>query len=96
MSLMNDMLGDMLKKAIPAEVLAMMTPENMAAFKANAESLVVELREGIAKVQLQNIEILERLERIENVGRDDSSSARKPRAGNAGQRNGVASGKPDE
>lgn len=94
MSVMSDMLADVLKKSLPPEVMAMLTPENMQAFKNNAEALVMELRSGIANCQSQNTathatldNIVEKLavimERTENDGRDGN---RKPRArsGNSG------------
>lgn len=80
MSAMNSMLADILKKAMGPEAAAFLTEENMSAFKKNAEGLVLELREGIANCQRQNIEILERLERIENDGRNDSGGAERPRS----------------
>lgn len=73
MSAMNNMLADILKKALGPEVGALMTEENMTKFKANAEALVMELRDGIANCQRQNELILAALERIEsNDGRNDS------------------------
>lgn len=103
MSVMSDMLADVLKKSVPPEVFAMLTPENMQTFKNNAEQLVTELRQGIANCQAQNVEIIAMLdsvlatqghlmERTENVGRDDSSSPRPARKRGSGNASGDGSG----
>lgn len=101
MSVMSDMLADVLKKSVPPEVFAMLTPENMQAFKNNAEQLVTELRQGIANCQAQNMEALQKIDRLLQLTgeiherRDDSAGAR-PATRKRGSGSAADSGTGDE
>ena len=74
MSAMSDMLGDMLKKAIPPEVAAMLTPENMNAIGEKANAFIIEVRSTLSSIEETQTLILKRLERIEGNGGRDSSN----------------------
>lgn len=73
MSAMSDMLGDILKKAIPAEVAAMLTPENINAIGEKANAFITEMRGSIHNIEETQSLILKRIERMENGGRNDSN-----------------------
>lgn len=73
MSAMSDMLGDMLKKAIPPEVAAMLTPENMNAIGEKANAFIAELRSTLSSIEETQSLILKRIERIENGGSDSNN-----------------------
>lgn len=73
MSAMSDMLGDMLKKAIPPEVAAMLTPENMNAIGEKANTFIMEMRSSLKSIEDNQILILKKLERLEENGGRNSS-----------------------
>lgn len=87
MSAMSDMLGDMLKKAIPPEVAAMLTPENINAIGEKANAFILEVRSTLNSIKETQSLILKRIERIEeNGGRDNSfrAGADAPGSANSG------------
>ena len=68
MSAMSDMLGDILKKALPPEVMAMLTPENMQEFGNKANAFISEMRSSLHSIEETQTLILKKMERLENVG----------------------------
>lgn len=75
MSAMSDMLGDVLRKALPAEVMAMLTPENMREIGNKANAFIQEMRSSLRSIEETQSLILKKLERLENGGRDDYGSS---------------------
>lgn len=73
MSAISDMLGDMLKKAIPPEVAAMLTPENMNAIGEKANTFIMEMRSSLKSIEDNQLLILKKLERLEENGGRNSS-----------------------
>lgn len=79
MSAMSDMLGDILKKALPAEVMAMLTPENVQEIGNKANAFITEMRGSMKSIEDNQTLILKKLERMEvNGGSDNSIGAGKP------------------
>lgn len=74
MSAMGDMLGDILKKALPPEVMAMLTPENMQDIGNKANAFIAEMRSSLKSIEDNQLLILKKLERIEENGGRDSSN----------------------
>lgn len=70
MSAMSDMLGDVLKKALPPEVMALLTPENMQEIGNKANAFIHEMRSSLHSIEETQSLILKKLERLENVGSD--------------------------
>lgn len=73
MSAMSDMLGDMLKKALPPEVMAMLTPENIKEIGDKANAFIVEVRGTLENIEDTQLLILKRMERLEENGGRNSS-----------------------
>ena len=65
MSAMDDMLANMLKKALPAEVMQLLSPENVKEFGEKINAFITDIRERLERIE-------SKLERIENGGSDDN------------------------
>ena len=61
MSMMSEMLGDMLKKALPPEVIELLTPEKVQEFGERANSFINDLRASLTRIEENQQHILERL-----------------------------------
>lgn len=61
MSAMEDMLGNMLKKALPAEVLEMLAPEKVREFGEKINTFLQEVRSGQDAINARLDRIDERL-----------------------------------
>lgn len=51
MSVMSDMLADMLKKALPPEVMEMLTPENIKALGEKVNAFLIDHKEQIDRIE---------------------------------------------
>lgn len=67
--MMNDMIADILKKAIPPEVMAMLTPEKMQEIGDRINATVKDWNDRLDRIEATQQRILERLP-------DDSNSDR--------------------
>lgn len=74
MSAMSDMLGDILKKALPPEVMAMLTPENIKELGDKANGFISEVRNTLTNIENTQALILKRMERLEENGGRNSSN----------------------
>lgn len=54
--MMQDMLADMLKKAIPKEVMDLLTPENIKEMGDKVNAFVLDLQKGIEDIKIEQIE----------------------------------------
>ena len=72
MSAMDKMLGDMLKKAIPPEVLEMLSQENISAFVESANAFKISIESKLDNI-LENQSVI--IERLENVGSEGSKGS---------------------
>jgi hypothetical protein len=80
---MNDMLADMLKKAIPQEVQDMLTAERLKEIGDKANAFVADIRGSLDRIEARLVVIEARLENPtieEGSVNDGNSSERKPRA----------------
>lgn len=68
MSMMADMLSDMLKKSLPPEVMEMLTAENIKQIGDKANAFISELRSSLTAIEDNQTLILKKLERMENGG----------------------------
>lgn len=75
MSAMEDMLASMLKKAMPPEVAALLTPEKINEFGERINAFLVHVTTQLAAIQGTQDEILKKMEGLENVGRNESSGS---------------------
>ena len=64
--MMNDMIADILKKAIPPEVMAMLTPEKMQEIGDRINATVTQWDERFTRIEESNARILELLENDSN------------------------------
>jgi hypothetical protein len=55
MSMMADMMADMLKKALPPEVMELLTPENIKEIGDKANAFIADLRDGINEIKLEQV-----------------------------------------
>jgi hypothetical protein len=51
MSVMSDMLADMLKKALPPEVMEMLTPENIKALGEKVNAFLIDHKDQIDRIE---------------------------------------------
>lgn len=88
MSAMDQMLASMLGKMIPAEVLELLSPENIQELKEMAGSFVAKISEDLETIKAQNAAIqfqlsTLQLKEIENVNKlsqpDDNGSGNRSR-----------------
>lgn len=86
----NDMLADMLKKAIPAEVAALLTEEKIKGFGVQAKTFIEDLRAGLARIEADQKVILMKLEGIENDNGSDSKRTVKSKPSARGSGSGSA------
>lgn len=70
--MMNDMIADILKKAIPPEVMAMLTPEKLQEIGDRFNATVTQWDERLSNIEAFQTRILELLE--------NDSNRRKPRS----------------
>lgn len=83
---MNDMFADILKKAIPPEVMALLTKEKIEEFVAQIRTAAEKLNQRLSAIEETQTKILEYMEN------DNRNSNRKPkRAGNTSDTNGSSS-----
>lgn len=93
---MQDMVADMLKKSIPPEVMAMLTPEKLTEIGEKANAFVTDIRTSLDFIKAQNVTthelqnaILAKLEATDNdngngASGDSGSRGRKPRVRSGG------------
>lgn len=68
MSALDNMLGDMLRKAIPPEIMELLTPEKLSEFGDKINGYIVDTRERLERIE-------QKLERLDNVERNNSNSS---------------------
>lgn len=92
---MEDMIADMLRKAIPPEVMAMLTAEKLKEIGEKATAFVEDIRGSLDYIKAQNVTthemqsaLLARIEVLENDNRNGTSGNSRPR----GRKPGVGSG----
>jgi hypothetical protein len=61
MGAMDEMLASMLKNMLPAEVMELMSAENIGNIKDAVNAFVIDIRESLDTIKEQNEAILERL-----------------------------------
>lgn len=88
MSAMETMLLNVLQKALPPEVMAMLTPEKMQEMGERINAYIVDTREKLDKIVEQNEKIIAStkllLERSDNEQRKGSGGSGKRSTGNSG------------
>lgn len=91
MSALDNMLADMLKKALPPEVMEMLAPEKINEFGEKINAFIVDIRQGQQAIneRLDKIETI--LERFENE-QDNNSSSKRGKSAGIGNGNGSATG----
>lgn len=57
---MNDMLADMLKKAIPAEVMELLSKEQLEAMGEKINAFVIDVRENFANITANQMVVIQR------------------------------------
>ncbi len=57
---MNDMLADMLKKAIPQEVMELLSKEQLEAMGEKINAFVVDVRENFANITANQMVVIQR------------------------------------
>lgn len=90
MSMMQEMLADMLKKSLPPEVMELLTPEKIKEFGERANAFISDLRSGLDRIEAGQKETLARLENLERIVADDRRNCSK-RPGKQPGSNGDAS-----
>ena len=83
---MQDMVADMLKKSIPPEVMAMLTPEKLKEIGEKANAFVTDIRQSLDYIKVQNATthelqnaILAKLEATDNDDGNSESGNSEPR-----------------
>lgn len=80
MAAMDDMLGKMLQKVIPPEVMAMLTPEKINAVGEGIKNAIIEIKESQAAIITEQERIAATLvlilERMDNAGSDGNAKRR--------------------
>jgi hypothetical protein len=77
MSAMEDMLAKMLQKALPPELMALLTPANIEEFGNNIAAFAAEIRERLSNIEAKQERQRATLEELlDHVGRKDSSRRR--------------------
>lgn len=87
MSMMAEMMGDMLKKALPPEVMALLTPEKIQELGERMNAFIADLRGSLGRLEANQILIMEAL----NVNGSNDKCGAGSAAGSIGQLDGVAS-----
>ncbi len=57
---MNDMLADMLKKAIPAEVMELLSKEQLEAMGEKINAFVIDVRENFVNITANQMVVIQR------------------------------------
>ena len=84
---MNDMFADILKKAIPPEVMALLTKEKIEEFVAQIRTAAEKLNQRLSAIEESQTKILEYMEN------DNRNSGRKPkRTGNGSSDGSIGNG----
>jgi hypothetical protein len=88
MSAMEQMLAGMLKNALPAEVMELLSPEKLQEFGERINAYITDNKNGIEQILTNQDAILNRLtlieERLDNVGRGNNSGSAKRGNGTGG------------
>lgn len=91
MSAMEDMLANMLKKALPQEVMGLLTPEKIQELAEKVNAYIIDTRESLDEIK-QNTSCIEQIlsrldcieEELKNVTSKGSGKSSKRSAGNSG------------
>lgn len=73
MNMMTDMLNDMITKAIPPEVMALISPENIKDIGDKIGAFMTELRDRLSAIEAAQLQMIERMdngERDAGIGDD--------------------------
>lgn len=80
---MSDMFADVLKKMVPPEVMAMLTPEKISEFGERLNAVVSDIRDRMDRIEAKQNDILVAIEGIKNErdsSNDSDGADSKPRA----------------
>jgi hypothetical protein len=78
--MLNDMLADMFKKALPPEVMAMLSPEKITELGEKVTAFITDVRERLDRIEEKQIQIIGMLATEAENGPGKSSGKR---SGNA-------------
>lgn len=83
MSSMDTMLAGVLKKALPPEVLSLLTPEKIKEISEGINAYIVNTRDSLERIEAQNMVILKAIEDLNNGGHNCSGEPFLVGSGNA-------------
>ena len=83
MSSMDTMLAGVLKKALPPEVMELLTAEKIKEISEGINAYIVNTRDSLERIEAQNYAILKAVEELTNDGHNSSGEPSLIGSGNA-------------